>query len=626
MSSLNQLRQRLEREAGVSPSRTWLGRCLLHIREANNGSGTNGNGSTASIENAEEDEIWDQIRYSDLRSVIREPNGSASSNGDENSVTAAMTLRQAIAKSKMSNSNDNRSAGSNDGQQRNKVCLPKDFQLMIQIEEVVDATMNSEHRLASMGGNAVSNNNSGNNNNFGQGSRSEKWRCLKMVFSDGYYSNGRVSPPERNANDQDNITYAMETSPIASLSTSSVPGTKVLLHGPIQIRHGLLQLSDENTFVIGGQVPSWRNIWTKAREKAQRENGLGVDPTIKALIWNPLMGDEEEADEGEGESRDVTIPRAPPPAAAPQRQIPTSNQTLPVITPTHATNNGTNITQNRGPQNGNTTNIHSTSRPSAGKMRQTTLDAYPKQNRTSTSNPYHRSNNKENTTQRSTMHNTNQNQQQPQISNPYSSTMRQPQQQKPNPYASLRPSQANAQSSTSTLANDLSKTGISKNQNQENAIDLTESPANVSDEMDTSRTSQVSISSTGTNNNTLNPSASVKSGLSGILSLSEFKALMQSLRRNRVSYEEHYGKEIIVLCKISPGNDNKVFNIVKANSEKKIKGKKDKVSILQILLCLKYCYERLFPTHIISINRNTNSFSSVHSTDLSNQMDRLPVR
>jgi len=55
----------------------------------------------------------------------------------------------------------------------------------------------------------------------------------------------------------------------------------------------MLELNDGNCVVAGGEVESWKLIRMKAKERAQRERGLGVDPTIKALIWNPIMGDEE---------------------------------------------------------------------------------------------------------------------------------------------------------------------------------------------------------------------------------------------------------------------------------------------------------------------------------------------
>jgi len=45
-------------------------------------------------------------------------------------------------------------------------------------------------------------------------------------------------------------------------------------------------------------------------EKARANAGIGIDPTIKALIWNPLTGSEEEKDEAEHGS-DVLVMNNP---------------------------------------------------------------------------------------------------------------------------------------------------------------------------------------------------------------------------------------------------------------------------------------------------------------------------
>lgn len=133
------------------------------------------------------------------------------------------------------------------------------------------------------------------------------------------------------------------------------------------------------------------------------------------------------------------------------------------------------------------------------------------------------------------------------------------------------------------MTSNPSNSGISSN--QDDAIDLTESPANVSARMmdtSTSDAQQVAISSRNSTPNASNNNISSKP-LSGNLSFSEFKSLMQSLRHNRVLYEQYYGKEIVVLCKISSGSENKVFNIVKdggGSGDKKSKGKKEKVSFV----------------------------------------------
>jgi len=63
--------------------------------------------------------------------------------------------------------------------------------------------------------------------------------------------------------------------------------------GSLVVRFGILQLNDGNSTILGGHVPHWQGLWKKAKEKIQREKGHGVDPTIKALIWNPLTGGEE---------------------------------------------------------------------------------------------------------------------------------------------------------------------------------------------------------------------------------------------------------------------------------------------------------------------------------------------
>jgi len=65
----------------------------------------------------------------------------------------------------------------------------------------------------------------------------------------------------------------------------------------------MLELNDGNCVLMGGEIHGWKEIWTRARERAQRERDLGVDPTIKALIWNPDTGGEEEVDEGESGER-----------------------------------------------------------------------------------------------------------------------------------------------------------------------------------------------------------------------------------------------------------------------------------------------------------------------------------
>jgi len=165
-----------------------------------------------------------------------------------------------------------------------KVTLPESFRLMIQIEEVVDVSKNAETRLGSAGNNKENNNQSGGN------------RTLKMCLSDGYYNDGSnvntvlplPQPPQT-------ILQAMEIAPIPNLMAHARAGLKIVLHGPIDIRWGVLLLHEGNALVLGGEVQELVELQTKALEEAKRRAGIGVDPTIKALVWNPEeMGEDED--------------------------------------------------------------------------------------------------------------------------------------------------------------------------------------------------------------------------------------------------------------------------------------------------------------------------------------------
>ncbi|KAL7532760.1 hypothetical protein ACHAXR_004831 [Thalassiosira sp. AJA248-18] len=578
-----QQQQHFETQAGVRPSHCWLEQCLRHV------GGSNRN----------DEAVWNQILHADLRDVVREERNST----NDGSQTAAMQLRKAIDQSKNSiaNGNANNPATNNGKYKSRKVILPSTFQLLIQMEEVVDVTMNSEQQLASMGGTsgtttasssattAVTTNNRGPQ----QGTRNPKYRCLKMAFSDGYHSNGKPftttttssSSSEENGkenNHNQTTLMAMETSPIRHLSTtSSPPGLKLLLHGAINVRLGLLQLNDDNCTVVGGGIESWKEVWTKARERAQREKGLGVDPTIKALIWNPLMGDEEEVDEGEGESGDVTAapPVVPPPpilqAPPPPPPEPANRSNQPMAQPNstiHASSQNSNHNQNQSSYNTKA----SSSSSGGGNLRQRTLDSYPKKPRPDTTrllpnnnasasannnrpmaqqhhasnNPYQRSNNTNSNGRNAQSKNRppplqQQQQQQHPIRNnsniipiddsPPSSTSQksstqQPQRTQSNPYASLRPPTAAAPPASATNA-----------------------------------------TTTPSNTFTSNPS------------FSELKSILQSLRSNRSLYEQYYGKVITVPCKMDNG-PSKVFNIIKAGSVEKKKGKSKKEKKYEFLL------------------------------------------
>ncbi|KAL7554883.1 hypothetical protein ACHAWF_018429 [Thalassiosira exigua] len=595
------LRSRLSSQAGVDPSPAWLDACVRHVG------------------GEDEEAAWDQILRADLRDVVRvEPGDGGDGDGgdDEGGKGPAARLREAVAKSSSAAGEAGGGDGTNGRHRSRKAALPSDFRLLVQVEEVVDVTMSADQQLAAGGGatggaaagGGGATGPSGGGNPYGSGGprgaggpqqqqRNPQYRCLKMVLSDGYHSNGRSTPPSAengsDARDANPTFLAMETSPIQHLGTSSPPGIKLLLHGAIDVRVGMLQLNEGNCAVLGGSVEGWGEAMRKARERAARERGLGVDPTIKALIWNPLTGDEEEMDEGEGESGDVAA--APPPLPA----APVAPAPPPPPHPTPAPNN--NAYPNARTPSQYTNQSRGSSAPNAslsgtgsGTMRQRTLDSYPKkprpdttrlrpgddapasnwqqrtiatQSRGASNNPYQRASavdpgrnapsgveapprqqQQQRQPQQHQQHQQQQHQQHqrqmqtntniiPVNGSPPSSTSQttsiQPQQRaQPNPYASLRP--AAAESHPSAAA---------------------KTPAPAAKSAATSFTS--------------NPS------------FSELISMLQSVRSDRALYERYYGRVITVPCKIN-GKDSKdnVFNIVKSaspggGSEKK-KGKSKK--------------------------------------------------
>jgi hypothetical protein len=97
---------------------------------------------------------------------------------------------------------------------------------------------------------------------------------------------------------------AVEVSPILGSGVIGgpklLPGTKILLFGPIIVRHGMIGVHDGNCIILGGQVERLIQIQHQAIEKAKQLSGHGIDPTIRALIWNNRPNDEDENDGDEG--------------------------------------------------------------------------------------------------------------------------------------------------------------------------------------------------------------------------------------------------------------------------------------------------------------------------------------
>ena len=242
-------RTKLQQIAGIEPSSHWLEACRNELTLV---SGTN---------NVSPDAILEQILHHDLRDVVRQlDNNNNNNNNTASSCTAARELRRAQHQSMQASHNY-------------KATLPENFRLLVQVEEFLDVSVNAEVRLAVGPASTSAPTAVGNQQN----------RCLKMVYSDGHYPNTENTPQSQQ---QDVFFLAMELAPIPSLSVQSYAGIKVLLTGPMEFRHGMALWHEGNTTVLGGQVEDLVHVQRKALQQAKLVAGVGVDPTIKALIWN----------------------------------------------------------------------------------------------------------------------------------------------------------------------------------------------------------------------------------------------------------------------------------------------------------------------------------------------------
>jgi hypothetical protein len=152
-----------------------------------------------------------------------------------------------------------------------KVSLPPTFRLLVQVEELLDVSLNAEDRLKVGPAELTSPSPVGN----------QRMRCLKLAFSDGYSnSKGDETMVESVGSVSTPSIIGMEVNPIPNLSVQSQPGVKVLLRGPMTIRMGMLLLNEFNALVLGGCVAELIPIQKKARDMAARIAGVGVGKTL----------------------------------------------------------------------------------------------------------------------------------------------------------------------------------------------------------------------------------------------------------------------------------------------------------------------------------------------------------
>ncbi len=194
--------------------------------------------------------LW-EILYSDLRDVVRAHSSTPTTNKSPNSDI----LSQAIHDSR---------------QKQHNYCatLEESFRILVQLEEAVDVAQSRNHSQ--------------------QSNRNSSSSCCKVCLSDGYGHD---------------CIEGIASLPVRGLAATCPSGCKVLLRGPLQVRHGILVLHSGNCLVLGGCIEALLQHQTKALAKLRE--GIGVDPTIRALIHSNQDDETEEEDEAHEESGDV---------------------------------------------------------------------------------------------------------------------------------------------------------------------------------------------------------------------------------------------------------------------------------------------------------------------------------
>jgi RecQ mediated genome instability protein len=246
---------KLANDFGLLPSEHWLKACQDHLRLVNQDT----------LEN-----ILKTVLNADLRDVVRPVENSIERKNESSKITPPVLMRKAIENSMTT--------------ETRKETLLTSFRLLVQVEELIDVSLNTESRC-----------NLANNSPLKPtGAGSQRQRLLKMYFTDGHIPNSYL--------------IAMETKPIPNITMNSHAGMKILLKGPLEIRHGMIQLNPTNAMAIGGRVDELVTIQRKALEQSRRLFGAGIDPTIKALCWNSNDAPHADIDEGELSSVDVIPP------------------------------------------------------------------------------------------------------------------------------------------------------------------------------------------------------------------------------------------------------------------------------------------------------------------------------
>jgi hypothetical protein len=248
MTVVVRVREQLLSTAGVCPSDHWLDDCWAQC--------VAGSGRSDEEAAAAAGAVLEQILHHDLRDVVR----ACDDDNQQQPASASLQLQAAVRQSLAS--------------EEKKAVLPESFRLLVQVEELLDVSLNAEQRYAVGPASSSAPTPVGN----------QRKRCLKICYTDGY----STEP-----------LFAMETTPVTDLSVQSLAGLKILLTGPVTIRHGVAAWHPGNCTVLGGHVPELVDIQRQALQLARKKAGHGIDPTIRALCPDRAEDDDDE-ERGEG--------------------------------------------------------------------------------------------------------------------------------------------------------------------------------------------------------------------------------------------------------------------------------------------------------------------------------------
>ena len=263
------IKDQLHGSVGLQVSTDWLRACFDSLEQEN--------------QQATADLCMHQVLHSDLRLVVRDGDYSNNNNNNNNTPQLPQSVQQLGRLIQTSKNSTNHPLQETQA----------DFQLLVQVEEIVDVSLNAEQRY--------------NPQYYNKATRS-----LKLCLSHGYKSQ------------QLPTIVAQEVTKIPNLQTDSLAGMKLLLHGKIRIRHGILMLNGGNTLVCGGSVEELVQVQRRSIERAKQRAGVGVDATIRALVninQENLDDDGQPQDEAHEESGDVPmiqVPQVQVPQAQPQ--------------------------------------------------------------------------------------------------------------------------------------------------------------------------------------------------------------------------------------------------------------------------------------------------------------------